>query len=771
MWEQEDSSRFMACSNQCHSGGRFSVVWITCLLFAGLASAQTAFHTIEGTVRDQSGVVVAGARVSLRGKTYEHCATTSAEGNFRVDGVPAEAVNLTVEASGFSPFTRSISSEQTRIDVVLTVARISQEVDVTANRYAVSLNETAESVYVLSRQAFEITAGDPIDVGLRQVPGFTLFRRLDSREANPTSQGVSLRGVGASGASRALVLYQGVPLNDPFGGWIYWGRVPSEAVGSVEVLRGGASSLYGGDAFSGVINILPPRPEQHFFSSEMSIASQGTPDLSAFDSFQAGAWRWENSAEAFRTGGYTLVPAGQRGAVDVPANSFHQALQSALTRSLHSGDLWTSGAFYNETRNNGTPLQKNDTQLWQIIVGMDFLTPIGSLQLRGYGGGESFNQTFSSVAANRNSEFLVTAQHVPSQNAGASLLWTRSLGKRNSLVAGADAANVEGVSEDLNIAALQPRSQVNSGGRQLSSGTFVQDMIRLTSRLLLTAGTRYSNWDNYDGQSQTISFVPAVKPGLNHFIEQSQHAFTPRAAVLFNASSHLSLTASAYRAFRPPTLNELYRTFRQGNILTGANSQLLAERLPGAEAGANLLFNRTRIHSAFFWMQVSDPIANVTLNTTPTLITRERQNLGRTRSRGIEIDAQWRVKNIDVRTGYQFVDAVVTAFPGNTQLVGLEVPQVAPHQFTLQTSYLLRDWTMACLARASSSQFDDDLNHFSLDPYFQLDTYIARRLHGNLEIFADVQNLTGSRVVTARTPLVNIGPPIMGRVGFKMRLE
>jgi outer membrane receptor protein involved in Fe transport len=761
----------MACDYQGGSGIKLSLVWIACLLFGVLASGQAAFRTIEGTVRDQSGVVVAGARVSLRSKTYERTARTSAEGNFKLEGVPAEAISLIVEASGFSPVERSVSAEQNRVEVVLDVPPVSQQVDVTANRYAVSLNKTAESVYILSRQAFEFTAGDPIDVGLRQVPGFTLFRRLDSREANPTSQGASLRGVGASGASRALVLYQGMPLNDPFGGWIYWGRVPSEAVGSVEVLRGGASSLYGGDAFSGVINILPPRPEQNFFSSEISLASQGTPDVSAFDSFQVGAWRLETSAETFRTGGYTLVPATQRGTVDVPANSFHQALQTALTRTLHSGDLWTSGAFYNETRDNGTQIQKNDTQLWQIIAGTDFLTPIGSLQLRGYGGGESFNQTFSSIAANRNSESLVIAQHVPSQNAGASLLWTRSLGKRNSLVAGADAGNVEGVSQDLNFAALRARSQVNSGGRQLSSGAFAQDMIHLTSRFLVTVGTRYSNWDNYDGQSRTVPLAAGVQPGLTHFVEQSQHAFTPRAAALFNANGHLALTASAYKAFRPPTLNELYRTFRMGNTLTLANSQLLAERLSGAEAGANLLFDRTRIHTAFFWMEVSDPIANVTLNTTPSLITRQRQNLGRTRSRGVELDAQWRVKNLDVRAGYQFVDAVVTAFPANTQLIGLEVPQVAPHQFTLQTSYLLRGWTMALLARASSSQFDDDLNRFSLDRYFQLDTYVSRHLRSNLEIFADVQNLTGSRVVTARTPLENIGPPIMGRVGFKMSLK
>ena len=102
----------------------------------------------------------------------------------------------------------------------------------------------------------QTTAAFRTDDILRQVPGFSLFRRTTSRAANPTTQGVSLRGLGASGASRALVLSDGFPLNDPFGGWVYWDRAPRESIGSIEVASGGASHLYGSDALGGVINII-----------------------------------------------------------------------------------------------------------------------------------------------------------------------------------------------------------------------------------------------------------------------------------------------------------------------------------------------------------------------------------------------------------------------------------------------------------------------------------------------------------------------------------
>src|SRR5262249_61312570 len=100
------------------------------------------------------------------------------------------------------------------------------------------------------------TAGKQPDGDLRQVQGFQLSRRSHSRGANPTTQGATFRGLAGSGASRALVLEDGVPLNDPFGGWVYWGRVPDVAVDRLEVVRGGASGLYGSAAMAGVVQVV-----------------------------------------------------------------------------------------------------------------------------------------------------------------------------------------------------------------------------------------------------------------------------------------------------------------------------------------------------------------------------------------------------------------------------------------------------------------------------------------------------------------------------------
>src|SRR5262249_11285211 len=158
-----------------------------------------------------------------------------------------------------------------------------------------------------------------LDDKLRQVPGFSLFRRSGSRTANPTSQGVSLRGVGASGASRAVVLADGIPLNDPFGGWVYWGREPVEAIKRVELVQGGESSLYGSDALGGVINVIERTPRDTAFSASFSGGNESTVNASLFSSAVIRGWGVRLGIEAFTTDGYVLVEDDQRGKVDTKA--------------------------------------------------------------------------------------------------------------------------------------------------------------------------------------------------------------------------------------------------------------------------------------------------------------------------------------------------------------------------------------------------------------------------------------------------------------------
>jgi outer membrane receptor protein involved in Fe transport len=584
--------------------------------------------------------------------------------------------------------------------------RTQDSITVTATRTKERLADTPASVVVLSRETLQNSAAPALDDALRQVPGFTLFRRAGSRTANPTAQGVSLRGIGASGASRALVLDDGVPLNDPFGGWIYWGRIPLVAVDRAEVVRGGGSELYGSGAMSGVVQFV--RRSDDTVAAELSYGQQSTTDGQLYAATKRGEWRGSIAADVFDTAGYVLVQPSQRGAVDTRADSQHVSADATIAR----GGLFLRASHYDESRNNGTPLQVNDTVIRQLTLGAD----LRAFSLRAYTSAQDYHQTFSAIAANRQSERLTADQRVQSGAVGASAQWFASARGPNVLVVGAEGRRVRGDDDE---------GATVTSGKQRTGAAYVEDILT-TTRMTFTAAMRVDQW-------------------------RDDTAWSPRATLLFRANDRLAFTASAYRAFRAPTLNELIRNFRVGNVLTLANDQLGPERVSAVEGGVR----SGPFRATLFSMTTSDTIANVTLSTTPTLITRQRQNFGSSRSRGAELDYEQRVGRWTLDAGWLTTDARLST--------GKRPPQVPRHQATLQVRFL----NVGAQLRWSSMQFDDDLNQLALRSYAVADVFASHAIGAHLDAIVAVENLFDRRVETAATPVIALGQPRAARVGLR----
>ncbi|MDQ3744211.1 MAG: TonB-dependent receptor [Acidobacteriota bacterium] len=759
------------------------VIAVVCV-FGSTASAQgvdAQLRTLSGVVVDQNGAPVAGASVTVReaGSSTEKRGTTDAQGRFNFDSAPSGGFVLTVEARGFERFERRLgagggSAEPLR--VVLAPAAFDERVTVTASRTETRLGETAASVVILSSEEIESTAALTADDALRQVPGFQLFRRTGSRAANPTAQGVSLRGVGASGASRAVVLYDGVPLNDPFGGWVYWGRVPREGLERIEVLRGGASSLYGSGAVGGVVQFVPRRPDNAELRLETSYGSQNTPDASVYAGARRGPYAFALAAQDFGTGGYVLTDRAERGRVDTPAASREAAGELYVAREFGFGPkVFARASYYGESRRNGTPLQFNRTHLRQLAAGADWNTPrAGDFALRTYASTEVFDQSFTSVSADRNTETLTRLQRVPAQVFGLSFQWSRPFGARSSFAAGFEAGAARGASDELVYAAGRATSLVGAGGRWASASLYARDILRLTPRLIITPGARLDRWNINDGRQTTRTLTRVSPNTVVSFTDRVETAFSPQLSALYKLSERVSLTSTFTRAFRAPTLNELYRSFRVGNVFTLANSDLRAERLTDGEAGAifNARGGRLAVRANAFWMDVTRAVSNVTLSVTPSLITRQRQNLGRTRSRGFEAEAEARLGgHWTLSGGYLLSDARVARFPADISLEGLRVPQVAREQAAFELRYTNpARFAFGIQARAAGPQFDDDQNLLRLRGYFTLDALISRRLARGVEAFVAAENLTGRRYEAGRTPVLTLGPPLFVRAGLRLRL-
>lgn len=648
---------------------------------------------------------------------------------------------------------------------------IREEVTVTASRIETKIADTPASIFTLSRVSIESAAASTIDDNLRQSVGFSIFRRTSSRNANPTTQGVSLRGVGASGASRSGVFFDGVPLNDPFGGWVQWNRVSPIAVENVEVLRGGASSLYGDSSLSGAINVLPRAASDKFtLAADIFGGTQNTISGSTFIGSKLNDWLLDMTAASFQTKGYKIVDESARGPVDGFAGVRSSNVSTRVVRSF--GDratIFFRPSYFGEVRTNGTGLQTNRTHIRQIAVGSDVRSSNANFHLRwrAFGAAQVYDQTFSTVNAARTTDALNRIQRVPAQTAGFSAQ-ASAVFRDHTFLGGVELRNVRGASDEIAITSNLATSKIGSGGRQTTVGFFAQDIVKIGSKAILAANLRYDRWENYRAftSTRTLSTNAVVTTA---FTDRNEGAFSPKVSFLYHVSSQFSLYANASRSFRSPTLNELYRAFRVGNVLTTANENLAADRADNFEGGVKFDRGRFAIRGNGFWTRIDRPVANVTLSTTPTLITRQRQNAGETRSAGAEIEAEYRFDSIDLSAGYLYADSTVTRFPSNPALIGLAIPQVARHQFTFQARYTRSKWNFAVQGRASGEQFDDDLNTFRLEPYAQIDLFASRKINEKFQIYAAVENVFNSQYSVGKTPIRTVASPANFRIGFRFK--
>jgi outer membrane receptor protein involved in Fe transport len=466
------------------------------------------------------------------------------------------------------------------------------------------------------------------------------------------------------------------------------------------------------------------------------------------------------------------VDEPQRGAVDTRAGARYASADLTVERETGGGRVFLRGLSFGERRKNGTPLQTNRTHVNQAVVGADLRGDrVGRLSLRLHASAQVYNQSFSAVAADRASEALTRAQRVPAQDAGLAAQWSHALGARHTLVTGTAVRQVRGSSDEVAYATGVATSAVGAGGRELTASAFVLDLLRLHPRVQVGLSARFDHWSRSRALSVT---TPLSRPGasaVTTFADHDESSFNPRANLLVRATRRLDLSLAAYRSFRGPTLNELYRSFRVGDTVTQANPDLRAERLWGGETGARLRASRATLSATAFWTETKDPVANVTLSSTPSLITRKRQNLGRARARGVELDAETRLgERWRLQGGYAFTDGVVSSFPPARELQGKLLPQLPRHQASLRASYEGRRVGLGASVRIVGVQFEDDRNELPLASFAVFDLTAGVRVSPSLEAFVAAENLFDERHAVGLTPTPTIGPPLLVRVGLRLGL-
>jgi vitamin B12 transporter len=633
----------------------------------------------------------------------------------------------------------------------------SQQIVVTGRGLDRPLGEQAYGSVLIDRRQLEVSASKRLEQVLGGVAGFQLFRRSDAASANPTSQGATLRALGGNASSRLLLVLDGVPQTDPFGGWISWPAYDPRRLGEVRIMRGGGVGAYGPGALAGTVELQSATPaELSGLKAEFSYGSRDSMDFYAGYGLALGEVSLSLSGTHARGDGFIPIVADRRGPADRPSPYRQSSLSLRLLVPLAGGvELQVSALHFRDERERGTAFTGNETE------GTD-----GSIRLvgprwsiLGYVQKRDYYNSFASVDPARMSATQVAEQYdVPSSGYGVRGEWRPHMGRGIELRIGADWRGMVGETRELfsfqNGVGTRGRE---AGGRSATIGVF-GEAAWSTGPLLLTGGARIDRWWIKDGfLDERVLASGAVLTDVDH-PDRTAWEPTVRAAAALQAAPSVTIRAAAYVGWRLPTLNELYRPFRVGADATAANAGLAPERLTGIEAGLEYRpVPSLKLGATAFMNRLENAIANVTLGHGPGIFPgvgfvagqfSRRDNLGAVQARGIELDAVLAVEDWRVTAGYAFVAARVEASGPAAPLEGLRPAQTPRHSLIGSIGWSAPGGANANIAvRYSGSRYEDDLNLERLPDALTFDASAALPLGRNLSLQARAENLTGERVV------------------------
>lgn len=749
--------------------GALALASLVAFLALGPAPAAGQDASIAGRVLSaESGEPVENAtvRLEMRGRGQ----LSDAEGRFRFEGLEPGSYRLSVERIGFATAHREGElSAGEALDVTLPLASEavrSDDLVVTATRSEARIGDVAASMSVVSPEEVDANPARTSDDLLRTAPGVGLPRE-SSTVAHPTGQSVSIRG---TGGNRTLVLLDGVPLNDAFGGWVRWGMAPTSMVDRVEVLRGGGSHLFGTYAMGGVIQLFSERPEESGLRLKGNLGERDLAHGELAARHVSGDWALSVAGQVESGGGFVKVAPDDRGAVDREASS---ARRNVTARAELSPDddrtFWVTGAVLDEDRSSGTPLQTNSRTIGSLALGAELGDPSrGRFSATLFGSSHRFDNRNSRTLDGRAREMLQLDQDVPVEDVGASLLWTRDVEDLVEVTVGTDLRFIEGENREARFADDgSVDTRFDTGGRQLLGGAFGQAVVTPEGPWRLEASLRLDTWHSFDVFRDVEGAAREALPS------RDAQELSPRVGAAFRATDDLTLRAAAYRTFRAPTLNELVRGFFTSNLSFEPNPRLEPETLRGAEGGADWSpLPSLTLRATGFWNQIENRVDFVFQGTTDGIGRLRRENIGTTRLRGGEAEVDWRpIDRLRVSASYTFTDSEVLDSPSAGD-IGNDVPETPQDRASLQAVWegdLVGE--LGVVTRYVGDAFEDDANTVPLDEHLVVDLDWERDLYRGVGAFLGVENLFDEKIVVgARNDITRLGLPRTVRAGLSYEI-
>ena len=628
---------------------------------------------------------------------------------------------------------------------------------ITGNALPEAKSERVYGAQRISRRVIEQSPTHELDQLLKEIPGVQLFRRSDSRSGHPTSQGVTLRSLGGNASSRALLLLDGVPQADPFGGWVNWPTYDPEDLSEIRAVRGGGSVANGPGALAGTIEMTSRSDAggsgEIDGGSRDSLEARGRVGIDALGGVLSISGRGE------RSDGFVPVTQDTRGAADEAAPYREWSSRARLAAPVDGDtEFQASVDGFHDWRTRGTAFSVNrtngaDASLRFVGRGSWEWSALGYWQWR------NLMSSFASVSPARAQASRVSLQYsVPSHGLGGSFELRPPMPHGIELRLGADTRRSSGELRELySYLSGEPTRQRASGGDSWTAGGYAEASADF-GWAMLTGGARVDRWSVGGGHllEQTIATGGILTDA--HYPSRIGWLPTARGGITGSVGGGISLRSAAYLGWRMPTLNELFRPFRAGSDATAANPNLDPERLVGVEAGVDYAKGPFALRLTGFVNRLKDAIANVTMGQGPgsfpgvgfvgsggTYYVRE--NVDAVKVRGIEASAEWSDGAWSISAGASLTHARMEGKGAALILQGLRPAQTPNFSGTLAAGWEQGAKGVRLVLRRTGAQFDDDLNSDVLKGATTLDVYASWPITRRLQLIARGENLTNALVM------------------------
>ncbi len=638
---------------------------------------------------------------------------------------------------------------------------------VTGTGLALPPGTPAYGSVTIDRDRLEDAASGRIESVLADVAGFQQFRRSDSRASNPSNQGATLRALGGNASSRTLVLLDGVPVADPFFGYIPFSALVPDRLALVRVTRGGGSGAFGAGAVAGTIELASAtRDQMPHFGASAFYGSRDATELSASIAPDLGSGYVSLSGRWDRGDGFQTTPRDQRVAATVPAayDSWSTNLRAVAPIDATS-EIQFRGTLFQDNRTlrfagADSMSQGQDASIRYISRGRWQVDALAYLQARNFS-----NIVISSTSFRKS----LDQRNTPSTGIGGKIELRPPVGADHVLRIGVDTRFATGdMFEDAynaGIASNPLTARRHAGGDQITSGIFAEDDWTI-GNLVLTGGVRADRWSIRNGFYKAVSAAGTVTQDSS-YANRSDWEFSGRAGALYHVSDAVALRGAAYSGFRLPTLNELYRPFVVFPITTQANAALKPEKLKGVEGGIDLNpASGVQLSATLFYNRLDDAIANVAIDS----VTRQRQNVNAIVAKGVELTASAQLPaDFSLLASYAYSHSKVDA-PGMA-FDGFAPAQVPRHSASATLAWAPKAGPeLSATLRYTAKQYEDDLQSDVLPDALTLDALARLPIGHGISLVARGENLFDEDVVTRNAGgSIDLGTPRTLWIGVTVR--